>query len=372
MVRKALKIVVTGTRGIPDIQGGVETHCGELFPRIVAKGFGVTVVRRKNYVRDNLSSYKGVSLYDIRDVKKKSFEAIVHTFRAIWVAKWKFHADIVHIHSVGPAILTPFARMLGMKVVFTHHGPDYDREKWGIIAKAMLRFGERMGCTFANEVIVISNVINDIIKQKYGRNDAHLIYNGVAPPAVISDTSYPESLGATPRKYILAMGRFVPEKNFHALINAFSNLKQSEYKLVIAGDADIEDDYSKGLKSLAKRNDVILTGFIKGDNLHALLSHAALFVLPSSHEGLPISLLEAMSYGLPVLASDIPANKEVNLHPSCYFHYNEKDMDRNLTEALRERMNDRTTPEYDLTKYDWNTIAEQTADVYSKADRRRG
>ena len=362
----SLKIVVTGTRGFPDIQGGIETHCEEIFPRVAAKGFDIIVIRRKNYVHDNLNSYKDVFFYDISNFKRKSFEAIIHTFRAIWAAKTKFHADIVHIQAIGPAILTPFARLLGMKVVFTHHGPDYNRAKWGKAARFMLRFGERMGCRFANEVIVISNVINDIIKQKYGRNNAHLIYNGVTPPVINNDTSFLEKSGIEPRKYILALGRFVPEKNFHILINAFSNLSQSEYKLVIAGDADFEDDYSVGLKALARSsNNVILTGFVKGEKLHALLSHASLFVLPSSHEGLPISLLEAMSYNLPVLVSDIPANKEVNLHPSCYFHLDNNNTLENLTEALKQRVNDNSKPEYDLSKYDWNTIAEQTANVYS-------
>lgn len=360
---KPFRVVVTGTRGIPDILGGVETHCEELFLRIAKKGFDIIVIRRKNYVHDQLKSYKGVDLYDIPNIRKKSFEAIIHTFRAIWVARWRFHADIIHIHAIGPALLVPFARLLGLKVVFTHHGPDYDREKWGKAAKFMLRFGERMGCTFANEVIVISNVINDIIKQKYGRNDAHLIHNGVPKPVIIQNTSYLDELEIEPRKYIFAMGRFVPEKNFHALIEAFSNLKQSEYKLVIAGDADIEDAYSRRLKAMAGEHGVILTGFIKGEKLHALLSHARLFVLPSSHEGLPISLLEAMGYGLPVLASDIPANKEVNLPSPDYFHCDE-DMVKHLSEALNNKLNDHSAVSYDLSLYDWDHIAEQTAGVY--------
>ena len=361
-----LKIVVTGTRGIPNIQGGIETHCEKLLPRIAAKGYDITVIRRKNYIHDNLSSYDGVTLYDISNLRKKSFEALIHTLRSIWAAKRKFHADIVHIHAVGPAILAPFARLLGMKVVFTHHGPDYDRKKWGKTAKTILRFGEWMGCMFANEVIVISNVINDIIKRKYRRNDAHLIYNGVTSPVIVNDMSFLETSGIKSRKYILAIGRFVPEKNFHALISAFSDLGQSEYKLVIAGDADIEDDYSRELKSLAIKNNVILTGFIKDNELYTLFSHAALFVLPSSHEGLPISLLEAMSYGLPVLASDIPANKEIDLPPTCFFHYDEENIIKNLNEALRLRLNDKSVPEYNLTMYDWDTIAEQTANVYLK------
>ena len=360
-----MKIVVTGTRGIPDIQGGVETHCEELFPRIAAKGFDITVIRRRNYVCDNLNSFKGVYLYDIPNLRKKSLEAIIHTLRAIWAAKWKFHADIVHIHAVGPAILTPFARLLGMKVVFTHHGPDYDREKWSKTAKTALRFGECMGCRFANKIIVISDVINDIVKKKYGRNDAVLIYNGVNPAIIANDTDYLSSLGIETRKYILAMGRFVPEKNFDALIKAFSSLNQSDYKLVIAGDADIEDSYSRSLKLSAKDNNVVLTGFIKGGKLQTLLSNARLFVLPSSHEGLPISLLEAMSYGLPVLASDIPANKQVDLPSQCYFRCNEN-ITENLRKALNDRLNDNSEYNYDLSLYNWDNIAEKTATIYRK------
>ncbi|MDR1722730.1 MAG: glycosyltransferase family 4 protein [Tannerella sp.] len=358
-----MRIVVTGTRGIPNIQGGIETHCEELYPRIAAMGFDVTVVRRKSYARDSLTEYKGVKIYDIPNLKKKSFEAIVHTFRAIWAAKWTIHADIVHIHAVGPALLTPFARLLGMKVVFTHHGPDYDREKWGKTAKFIIRLGERMGCLFANQIIVISNVANDIIKRKYNRNDAHLIHNGIPKPVFVDDTQYLDELGVEPRKYILAMGRFVREKNFHALVEAYSAIQQSEYKLVIAGDADIEDEYSRQLKTLAKKNGVVLTGFIKGKKLQTLLSHAALFVLPSSHEGLPLSLLEAMSYDLPVLISDIPANKEVGLEPSCYFHLDENIVET-LVNILKIKLKEHIHPYYDLKPYDWDDIAKNVAEVY--------
>jgi len=175
----------------------------------------------------------------------------------------------------------------------------------------------------------------------------------------------------------------VPEKNFHLLMQAFLNLRPTGYNLVIAGDADIEDAYSLSLKSFAKDNGIVLTGFIKGEKLYTLLSNAALFVLPSSHEGLPIALLEAMSYGLPVLASDIPANKEVHLPPSCYFHYEGAKVGEgvlsplrriglpevnvnNLTEALTLKLNDLSEPVYDLSAYNWDRIAEQTAEVYNR------
>lgn len=329
-----MKIVVTGTRGIPNIMGGVETHCEELFPRIARKGFEVTVIRRKSYVRDTLSSYKGITLSDIETPRKKSLEAIVHTFRAIVRAK-RLKANIVHIHAVGPALLTPLARLLGMKVVFTHHGPDYDRDKWGMAAKTALRLGEAAGTLFANEVIVISHVIDDMLIRKYGRKDCHVIYNGVPSPDV---TDYPEyfgELGIEQGKYIFAMCRFVPEKNLHHLIEAFSRTEHRECKLVIAGDSDFEDDYSASLKKYAREQGVVLPGFIKGRKLHALLSHARCFVLPSSHEGLPIALLEAMSYRLPVIVSDIPANLEVGLGQEFYFPLGDR---RALARKLQENM----------------------------------
>ena len=265
---------------------------------------------------------------------------------------------------MGPALLTPLARLLGMKVVFTHHGPDYDRDKWGMAAKTALRLGEAAGTLFANEVIVISHVIDDMLIRKYGRKDCHVIYNGVPSPDV---TDYPEyfgELGIEQGKYIFAMCRFVSEKNLHHLIEAFSRTEHRECKLVIAGDSDFEDDYSASLKKYAREQGVVLPGFIKGRKLHALLSHARCFVLPSSHEGLPIALLEAMSYRLPVIVSDIPANLEVGLGQEFYFPLGDR---RALARKLQENMDAPYRQiEYPMEKYDWNAIAERTASVYTK------
>ena len=310
-----MKIVVTGTRGIPNVMGGVETHCEELFPRIARRGFDVTVIRRKSYVNDGLGEWNGVKLVDIESPKKKSFEAIIHTFRAINKAK-RLGADIVHIHAIGPALLVPYAKVLGLKVVFTHHGPDYDRDKWGFAAKTMLKLGERMGCLFADKVIVISDVIRDLIQRKYGRTKGvHLIYNGVSKPELCDYPEYFEELGIEKGKYILGMCRFVPEKNLHHLVEAFSKIDSKGMKLVLAGDTDFEDDYSRGLKEMAQKRGVVLTGFIKGRKLHSLLTNCRCYCLPSSHEGLPIALLEAMSYGVKVIVSDIPAN--IQLGEDC-------------------------------------------------------
>lgn len=361
-----MKIVVTGTRGIPNIMGGVETHCEELFPRIAKRGFDVTVIRRTDYVKDDLKEWNGVKLVNIDSPKKKSFEAIIHTFRAINEAK-RLKADILHIHAIGPALLVPYAKILGMKVVFTHHGPDYDRDKWGFAAKTMLKLGERMGCMFADEVIVISDVIRNLIKRKYNRTShVHLIYNGVSQPEICDYPEYFNELGIEKGKYILGMCRFVPEKNLHHLVEAFTKVKSrnevEDIKLVLAGDTDFEDDYSRNLKEMARKNGVVLTGFIKGKKLHSLLTNCLCYCLPSSHEGLPIALLEAMSYGVKVIVSDIPANKEVGLPESDYFPVGNVDA---LTEKLKTVVNQPLQHiDYDMKKYDWEKIADKVRDVY--------
>ena len=360
-----MKIVVTGTRGIPNILGGVETHCEELYPRLVKRGYDITIVRRTCYITDNIriNNYKGIHLKDIYAPRKKSLEAIIHTFLAILYAK-KSHADILHIHAIGPSLLVPFARILGLKVVMTHHGPDYDRQKWGRLAKWILRTGERMGAIYANEIIVISNVIKDILYKKYNRSDTHLIFNGVTLPEKSRSTEYLNQLGLTSRKYILGIGRFVEEKGFDLLIEAFSKLDQNQYKLVIAGDADHPSAYSEKLKQMAREQQVILTGFIKGEKLNEIFSNAALFVLPSFHEGLPIALLEAMSYNLDVLVSDIPANRLPELTANDYFKTGSvSDLKDKLQHKIENITLDRT---YDLSSYNWDNIAKQVDAVYQK------
>lgn len=347
--------------------GGVETHCEELFPRIASYGIEVTVIRRKSYVHDELSEWKGVRLVDIESPKQKSFEAIVHTFRAINKAK-RIGTDVLHIHAIGPALLVPYAKLLGMKVVFTHHGPDYDRDKWGFVAKKMLKLAEWMGCKYADHVIVISEVIKNLIAKRCGRTEnVHLIYNGVPEPEICHEPDYFKELGIEEGKYILGMCRFVPEKHLHDLVDAYVRLKEEkripeDVRLVLAGDTDFEDDYSRGLKQKARENGVVLTGFIRGKKLHSLLTNAACYSLPSSHEGLPIALLEAMSYRLPVITSSIPANLEVGLDANCYHKVGDVDTLASKIESIVNQPLQRI--DYDMSKYDWDHIAEQVNSIY--------
>lgn len=359
-----MRIVVTGTRGIPNILGGVETHCQELYPRIVKAGHEVILVRRKAYVNEDpiLKDYRGIKLKDIWTPKQKSLEAFVHTFLAILYAK-KIKADLLHVHAIGPAIMIPFARLIGLKVVMTNHGPDYDRQKWNKVAKIILKLGEYLGVRFANQVIVISSVIDKIVKSRCKKAKTQLIYNGVNIYPVPDLPNVLKEYNLEKNKYIVAVGRFVPEKGFHDLLEAYKQLNVNE-KLVFIGDADHSSSYSEQLKKDAEKANVILTGFQKGDNLKVLFGNAKLFVLPSYHEGLPIALLEAMSFGLNVLVSDIPANKMINLNKSDYFKCSDI---QDLKDKIKLKLESNSHLNYIpliKEKYNWDDISLSTINIY--------
>jgi len=370
-----MNIIVLGTRGFPNIQGGIEKHCEELYPRLVALGCKVTIIGRAPYIGKTPYIYKGVTIHPISCPKHKYFESFVHTFLGIIKAK-QLKCDILHIHAIGPALFVPVARMMGMKVVMTHHGPDYDRQKWNIISKMILKLGEGLGVLFAHRVIVISRVISTMVYKKFARETV-LIPNGVVVCEKTDNDEILKRYQLEKGKYILAVGRFVPEKGFLELIESFNNFSEAghiqwrnRYKLVIVGDTDHEDEYSRILKKKScSVSNVILTGFQTGESLKELYSHAGLFVLPSYHEGLPIVLLEALSYGSSCLVSDIPANREVYLEKDRYF--TPGDIQR-MSQKFKEFFSRPVCTDQDrkgriqevINKYNWENISKNTFRFY--------
>jgi glycosyltransferase involved in cell wall biosynthesis len=369
-----MKITVLGTRGFPNVQGGVEKHCEELYPRLAELGCDVTVFTRTPYIpkEKRLKDWKGINFIHVWCPKRKSFEALVHTFLGFLKTK-EISPDIVHIHAIGPSLLVPLVKMSGLKVVMTHHGPDYERKKWGKLARNVLRQGERYGVLYSDGIITISKGVKELIEKTYGR-DAIFIPNGVSIPHLIPPGDELKRWHVEPKKYIFTACRFVPEKGLHDLINAYKSIKNPPFKLVIAGDADHETDYSTDLKRLAfKTEGVILTGFLSGKRLGELFSNANLFVLPSYYEGLPIALLEALSYRLPVLVSDIPQHKEIPLSEFRYFKTgNIKILSEALTETFLKGISESERERYiSLIKenYNWDIIAAKTLNVYEQVIR---
>jgi len=374
---RPIKVAWLGLRGFPGVQGGVETHAEQLCPRLVEHGLEVSAITRRGYQRREVGpSWRGVRFVEIWTPRRKQLEAIVHTFLGVLHAGLVKRPDVLHIQAIGPALMTPLARLLGLRVVVTHHGPDYDRQKWGRFARWMLRLGESLAARWASELIVISKVIHDSIAAQHGR-DCTLIRNGLSLPATLEfGSETPRQFGLEPGRYVLLVSRLVPEKRHLDLIEAFRVAALDGWKLAIVGAADHADPYAQGVVEAAARTEgVVATGFQSGTALQELYANAGLFVLPSSHEGLPIAILEALSYGLPVVASDIPANLEIGLPTDCYAPLGDVAA---LAQRLREhaRPLDATAREaqrrWAAEQFSWERSALQTQQVYERVARSRG
>lgn len=367
-----MKIFVVGTRGFPNVQGGIERHCERLYPRLIQLGCRVTVLPRTPYIpkQNRVREWQGIQFIHVWSPHNKYFETIVHTFLGILVARLN-SADLVHIHAIGPSLLAPLARLLGLKVIITHHGPDYMRKKWGCCAKFMLKLGEWMGLCCARQVIVVSRNVKEYLTKRFKRHDLVFIPNGVDEVRCIPGPSFLNIYDLKPQGYILAVSRFVPEKGLHDLVTAYNQLSPCVSKLVIAGGADHETRYSRQLKVLAGKNpDIILTGILDYEALHCLYHYARLFVLPSYYEGLPITLLEALSHGCQVIASDIPAAREIPLDTQAYFPPGDVDaIQLQLKKALNKEFPQEKRLHYKrLVRdgYNWYRIADQTYRVVTE------
>ena len=367
-----MKIFVLGLRGFPGVPGGVESHCEQLYPRLVQMGCDVTVFTRSPYIppERRFPEWRNVKFIHLWAIRDKHLEAILHTFYGVIVAFF-LRPDILHLHAVGPSILSPLARIFGLKVVVTNHGPDYRRQKWGQRARWVLVLGESIGTRFADRIIVISSGIKEMLEKKYGRRDLRLIPNGVVIPEQVPPGKILARLGLRPEKYILSACRFVPEKGLLDLIAAYQLLDNPGFKLVLAGGADHDNDTSRAIRAAASRDErIVLPGYLSGSPLGELFSNAGLFVLPSYHEGLPLALLEAMSYRLPVLVSNIHPNQEVPLPKSRYFPAgNVGKLSKKLVELFSEGISsteEESQQEILRCNYDWDRIAEETLAVYNE------
>ena len=371
---KRPKVMMLGLRGIPQVQGGVEKHVEELARVFVEKGWDVEVLGRKPYLTQKTSyQWEGVQVTPLWAPLSTKFEAIAHTFLGVLVAAVR-RPDILHIHAIGPALLTPLARLFGLKTVVTHHGFDYNRDKWGMLARKMLKTGEWAGMRFASERIAVSRHIVETMAERY-HVSSQFIPNGVTLRESGGTSEALDTFGLAEKRYVVMVARIVPEKNQHDLIAAFAAMQAAGYhkdkKLAIVGAADHQSPYVDRVKALAAETpNVVLTGMQRGDDLTALYSKAALFVLPSSHEGMPIAMMEAMGYGLPVLASNITANLEVGLPEADYFPLGDTQaLARQMAEKLDRPLSAEQAAEQSAdvaATYSWSGIADQTLAVYQR------
>lgn len=376
MAGTALRIMVVGLRGIPDVPGGIETHAAQLYPRLATLGAKVMVLGRQQFrPREVGTQWHGVRLCWLWSPRRRGFEAAVHTVLGVLYAGIR-RPDILHIHAVGPSITIPLAKLLGLRVVVTHHGQDYLREKWNTVERSIIRLGERFAVRLSDALITVSSSVGAGILARYGR-ETIWIPNGVASIPTATGYGLLERYGLARGRYVMQIGRMVPEKRQLDLIAAFRAAGLADWKLLLVGGSHEADEYAASvLRSAAQDATVICTGSLEGAKTHELLAGAGLFVLPSAHEGFPIALLEAVAHGVPSLASDIPGNREVGLQPDCYFGVGHIE---GLALRLRELANCDAARIAAVSGYrdicrrfDWNLIAAETLSVMESVAIGRG
>lgn len=370
-----MKIAMFGHKRVPSREGGVEIVVEEICARMTAQGHQVTCYNRSgHYVsgaefdRKAEKTHRGIRLKTVWTMDVKGLAAVSSSFFAAVRASFS-RAKVVHIHAEGPAFMCWLPKLFGKRVVVTVHGLDWQREKWkqGFGAK-FIHAGEKMAVRFAHEIIVLSRNTQEYFKDTYGK-DTVWIPNGVSRPETLPAEQIRERFGLSKDGYLLFLGRLVPEKGIHYLIEAFRQVK-TDKKLVIAGGSSDTDDYLTRLRALAGEDERILfTGFVQGATLQELYSNAYVYVLPSDVEGMPLSLLEAMSYGNCCLVSDIPECAEVVEDKAATFPKQDIDALRQTLQALCDcpetvEAYKNTASDFICGKYSWDEVADRTMELY--------
>lgn len=368
-----MKIAFIGQKGIPAIAGGVERHAEELATRLAeVTDNAVIVYTRPWYTDTSVTQYRGVRLVSLPSLYTKHLDAISHTLLAIVHACLKERADIIHIHAVGPALLSWLARVLRpqAKVIVTFHCIDRHHQKWGQTAKRLLLLGEWMAMKCAHEVITVSKTLHQYAYEQYGRSTQY-IPNGTNAVETQPALRITEQFDLRANDYILMVARLVPHKGAHHLIRAFRQLKTTK-KLVFVGDSAFTDQYCQELKTLARGdNRIVFIGLQTRRVLAELYSNAYCVVLPSESEGLPLVLLEAAAYGKAIIASDIPGNLEIIESTGIRFQSGNVEALRDALRCMLAFPNvaadlGQRARAFVLARYQWDDIVRKTNELYSE------
>ena len=364
-----IRVAMIGQKGYPPVHGGIEKHVAELAARLPGHGFSVEIYSRPHYsALDGESGLPGVTVRRLPSIPTKHLDAISHTVAASFDVLRR-EAAIVHYHALGPGLLSGVPRWLGRRrTVVTVHGLDWQREKWGPVARGVLRAGEWASAALPDRTIVVSKALAEHYRQSHHRR-VDYIPNGIGAPTVRA----PEHMGAmgVGRPFVLFVARLVPEKGCHLLLEAWQGLPadlRAAFRLVVAGDAGFTHGYADRLRREAPA-DVLFPGFVNGPRLEELYSAAAVMVLPSTLEGLSISLLEAMSYGRCCLVSDIPPNLEAGGDAAASFRSGDAgDLRRELVALLRDEPRRQrlglAAQAHARENYYWDRVAADTAALY--------
>lgn len=369
-----LNIAQVGHKRIPSREGGIEIVVEELATRMVEQGHKVTCYNRrghhvggKEYDTKELNEYKGIRLKTVFTINRKGLAAVTASIAAAFYSAFGQY-DVVHFHAEGPCAMLWLPKLFGKKCIATIHGLDHQRAKWGRFASTYIMIGEKCAAKYADEIIVLSTGVQSYFQKTYGRKTI-FIPNGVNKPQIRKADIIKRKYNLEKDNYILFLGRLVPEKGIQYLIRAFHKI-QTNKKLVIAGGSSDTVQFMEKLKKLAGEDSrIIFTNFVQGKELDELYSNAYVYVLPSDLEGMPLSLLEAMSYGNCCLVSDIDECTSVVEDKSIIFRKSDID---DLRKKLQLLCNDENlvrkykmeAADYICKKYNWDDIVGQTLKLY--------
>lgn len=372
--KKQLNICMLGHKRIPSREGGIEIVVEELAARMVAAGHKVTCLNRggshvsgKAFDTAAVKEHKGVRIKTVWTLDKKGLAAMTASVTGAFLAAIGRY-DVVHFHAEGPCAMLWLPKLFGKRCVATIHGLDHQRAKWGKFAKSYIMQGEKCAAKYADEIIVLSRGVQQYFQDTYGRETVY-IPNGVTIPQIQEANLITDAFNLTKDSYILFLGRLVPEKGVHYLIEAFRKV-ETDKRLVIAGGVSDSGSYGDELKALAAGDKRILfTGFVQGKCLEELYSNAYIYVLPSDLEGMPLSLLEAMSYGNCCVTSDIEECTSVVENYGIAFP---KGNVAALVEVLQKLCENLQVTEwykqqaadYITGKYNWDDVTNRTLELY--------
>lgn len=360
-----MKIAMIGHKRIPGREGGVEVVVEELSTRLAALGHDVTVYNRRKKGLAQPSVYNGVRMKVVPTIEKKSTDAVVYSALASLQAVFGRY-DVIHYHAIGPSFFLFLPHLFGIRTVVTVHGLNYKTPKWKGFGAKFIKAGEKITAKYADEIIVLSKEQQKYFKEVYNR-ETRFIPNGTTLADPVDAEVIRQQFGLEKNGFVLFVSRVVPGKGLEYLLEAYRQI-DTELPLVIAGDSVFVDGFYQMIQKKAAEDErVRLIGFVEGRALQELYSNARLFVFPSEAEGMPMCVLEALSYNCSCLVSDIPENLEVGKDYVYSFRSCDvEDLKDQLQKALEAGVRKQGSREYIENNYSWDQVVEKTVSCYGE------
>jgi glycosyltransferase involved in cell wall biosynthesis len=364
-----MKVAFIGQKGIPATGGGVERYVEAVASKLVKLNHKVFVYTRPYYTPATKKTYLGVKLVSLPSIHTKNLDAISNVFFATIHALFQDY-DIIHYQGVGPSLLSFIPRIFkpSTKVVVTFHSLDRLHAKWSKLAKLILTISEWTACKFPHQTIAVSRGLQAYCLKRYN-TPTTFIPNGIYIDSKSNDPNVLKEFGLQKDKYFIVMSRLVSHKRIEDVINAFMKINKPDFKLVVLGSSSYTEDYQNFLHELAANDErIIFIESLKRERLFTVMRNAIALASASEDEGMPITILEAISLGLPVILSDISGHRELGDDLTYFNLYDiaqlKKEMQYVLKNTKKVKAAAKLQQKIIINDYNWDDIAKSISDIY--------